>query len=137
MGHRFSPAALRARAARRGLSMNSLAARCGVSYSAVWSWFNGRAEPSCGRAMAAAKVLGCSLGDLVEPDGTGGCALPPWADAPHADGTDPLAGMEGGWARREREGRGDDPGAPSLRRSDFLAAYEDDLESRRFLGGVD
>ena len=137
MGHRFSPAALRARAARRGLSMKSLAAGAGVSYSTVWSWFNGRTEPSCGRAMAVAGVLGCSLADLVEPDGEGGCEQASWPGAALDAAADPLAGMKGGWASREREGRGVEPAVPSLGRADLAAAYSDDLESRRFLGGFD
>lgn len=48
----------------RGLSMQELASRLGVSVPTVWAWEVGKKSPMTDRLPAIAKALDCTVGEL-------------------------------------------------------------------------
>ena len=51
-----------------GLSQNDLAKLLGVDQTAVHSWERGKAMPAAKRLPAIAKVLNCSVDELLQDD---------------------------------------------------------------------
>lgn len=47
------------------LTQKELAELCGVSESTVWSWENGRTEPTVSQAMKICEAVGLHIDDII------------------------------------------------------------------------
>lgn len=64
---------------RLGLSQNELAKLLGVDQTAVHNWERGKAMPNAKRLPAIAKILKCSVDELLQDDAEGSAEDPPSA----------------------------------------------------------
>ncbi len=67
MEQKFSPNAIRAEAARRGLSYAEIASKSGLGYRAVRDAANGNVDPRVGTLLKIANVIGVPLSSFFVP----------------------------------------------------------------------